>query len=140
MIDTKTASDLIQSGAKIVAVGDPGQLPPVHGATFFTQPDITLTQIHRQALESPIIRQAHAVRDNGQYQPDGADFQVIRKATDEQMMTADSILCWRNVTRHKVNARMRSLLGYSLPYPQSWRTRVVLEERASLRHLQRRHV
>jgi exodeoxyribonuclease V len=119
MIDAKTANDLLQSGAKIVAVGDPGQLPPVHGATFFNQPDITLTQIHRQALESPIIRQAHAVRENGGYQTDGADFQVVRKASDEQMMTADAILCWRNVTRHKVNSRMRSLLGYSLPYPQA---------------------
>jgi exodeoxyribonuclease-5 len=59
MIDARTATDLIQSGAKIIAVGDPGQLPPVHGATFFSHPDITLTQIHRQALESPIIRQAH---------------------------------------------------------------------------------
>ena len=35
------------------------------------------------------------------------------------MMAADTILCWRNVTRHKVNARMRSLLGYNLPYPQA---------------------
>ena len=77
------------------------------------------TQIHRQALESPIIRQAHAVRDGGAYQPDTADFQVVRKAGDEQMMAADTILCWRNVTRHKVNARMRSLLGYNLPYPQA---------------------
>ena len=119
MIDAKTANDLIQSGAKIVAVGDPGQLPPVHGATFFNRPDITLTQIHRQALESPIIRQAHAVRDGGAYQPDTADFQIVRKASDEQMMAADTILCWRNVTRHKVNARMRSLLGYNLPYPQA---------------------
>ena len=119
MIDAKTATDLIQSGAKIVAVGDPGQLPPVHGATFFSHPDITLTQIHRQALESPIIRQAHAVRDGGAYQPDTADFQVVRKASDEQMMAAGTILCWRNVTRHKVNARMRSLLGYNLPYPQA---------------------
>ncbi len=119
MIDAKTANDLIQSGAKIVASGDPGQLPPVHGTTFFNRPDIALIQIHRQALESPIIRQAHAVRDGGAYQPDTADFQIVRKASDQQMMAADTILCWRNVTRHKVNARMRSLLGYNLPYPQA---------------------
>ena len=117
MIDAKTANDLLQSGAKIVAVGDPGQLPPVHGATFFNQPDITLTQIHRQALESPIIRQAHAVRENGSYQPDGADFQTVHTASDEQMLLADTILCWRKVTRHRINARMRSLLDCNLPYP-----------------------
>src|SRR6476619_373821 len=42
MIDRKTANDLLQSGAKIIAVGDPGQLPPVHGAQFFSQADMTL--------------------------------------------------------------------------------------------------
>jgi exodeoxyribonuclease-5 len=127
MIDGKTANDLIQSGAKIVAVGDPGQLPPVHGATFFNQPDITLTQIHRQALESPIIRQAHAVRDGGAYHQDTADFQVVRNASNEQIMEAGTILCWRNVTRHKVNAKMRSLLGYNLPYPQAGETVLCLK-------------
>src|SRR5450631_3253354 len=127
MIDARTATDLIQSGAKIVAVGDPGQLPPVHGATFFSHPDITLAQIHRQALESPIIRQAHAVRDGGAYQPDTADFQVVRKVSDEQIMEAGTILCWRNVTRHRVNAKMRSLLGYNLPYPQGGETVLCLK-------------
>ena len=51
MIDSKTANDLLKSGALVIAVGDPGQLPPVHGAPFFNQADITLTTIHRQALE-----------------------------------------------------------------------------------------
>ena len=51
MIDRKTANDLLQSGARIVAVGDPGQLPPVQGAPFFNDADITLRTIHRQALE-----------------------------------------------------------------------------------------
>ena len=48
MMDQKTAHGLLASGAKIVAVGAPGQLPPVYGAQFFNQPDTMLQTIHRQ--------------------------------------------------------------------------------------------
>jgi exodeoxyribonuclease V len=119
MIDRKTAQDLLNSGAKIVAVGDPGQLPPVHGAPFFERADIVLTEIHRQALESAILRQAHNVREHGLYEADGEDFRVVRKVTDQELRAADAILCWRNVTRHKLNARMRDLLAFDLPYPMA---------------------
>jgi exodeoxyribonuclease-5 len=127
LIDRKTANDLLQSGAKIIAVGDPGQLPPVHGAQFFSQADVTLQTIHRQALDSPILRQAHSVRETGRYEADGDEFQVVRKATDEEMMAADAILCWRNVTRHKINTRMRQLLGFHLPYPMIGETVLCLK-------------
>ena len=38
-------------------LGDPGQLPPISGGGFFTEqePDILLTEIHRQARDNPII-------------------------------------------------------------------------------------
>ena len=119
MVDTKTAYDLMVSGAKIVAVGDPGQLPPVHGAEYFNEPDITLTEIHRQALESPILRQAHNMRANGCYEADGEDFKVVKRISDKQLMEADTILCWRNATRHRLNAKLRSLHGCDMPYPMA---------------------
>src|ERR1700693_3024326 len=127
MIDRNTANDLIASGAKIIAVGDPGQLPPIQGASFFNQPDVTLETIHRQALDSAVLRQAHMMREHGVYRADGVDFQVVKKSTDEQMMAADTILCWRNATRHRINARMRSLLGFHLPYPMAGETVVCLK-------------
>jgi exodeoxyribonuclease-5 len=127
MIDQKTARDLLQSGAKIVAVGDPGQLSPVHGVSFFNDPDVTLSTIHRQALDSAVLRQAHAMRQTGRYQADGDDFEVVRSASDEQMMTVDTILCWRNATRHAINAKMRKLLGYNLPYPMAGETVLCLK-------------
>ena len=71
MIDRKTANDLLQSGVKIIAVGEPGELPPVHGAEFFYEADITLKEIHRQALDSAVLRQAHAMRESGSYEPMG---------------------------------------------------------------------
>ena len=119
MIDVKTANDLLKSGALIIAVGDPGQLPPVHGAPFFNQADITLTTIHRQALDSAVLRQAHSMREHGHYEADGPDFQIVRKASEEQMLAADTILCWRNATRRKINKQMRTLLGFNLPYPMA---------------------
>ena len=65
MINEAMAKDLMATGAKIIACGDPGQLPPVEGKQFFTTPNITLKTIHRQALESPIIP-AGACRAAGQ--------------------------------------------------------------------------
>ena len=67
------------------------------------------------------------MRETGTYQADGDDFQVIRRLTDEQMLAANTILCWRNVTRHKLNAKMRDLLGYTLPYPQAGETVLCLK-------------
>ena len=48
----------------MLVLGDPAQLPPVRGGGFFTQgePDVMLTEIHRQAGESAIIRLATMAR------------------------------------------------------------------------------
>src|SRR5271168_4049877 len=45
--------DLARTGINIIALGDPGQLPPIKGRPFFRDCDFELTQIHRQALQSP---------------------------------------------------------------------------------------
>jgi len=74
MISAKEAADILATGITVIAIGDPGQLPPISGEPFFTTASFTLEQIHRQALASPIIRQAHAVRQNGDYAADGTRF------------------------------------------------------------------
>jgi exodeoxyribonuclease V len=116
MVDTKIGNDLKQTGAKIIASGDPGQLQPVNGKQLFNKADFTLTEIHRQALESPIIRQAHSVRQNGRYKTDGDNFQV-REFTMDDLKTADMVLCWKNKTRQEMNKIMREIRGYTNPYP-----------------------
>lgn len=130
MIDQKMAKDLLQSGAKIIAVGDPAQLPPFSGASFFNKPDAVLIEVHRQALESAVLRQAHAVRLTGRYEADGDDFVVIDKAKAEHMLAADVILCWRNATRHRLNYKMRDLLECDLPYPMAGEQVVCLKNAA----------
>ena len=51
-------------GKKILIMGDPGQLKPVQGFGYWTErePDAFLTEVHRQALDSPILRLATLAR------------------------------------------------------------------------------
>lgn len=115
MIGQRLANDLLATGATIIACGDPGQLPPVNDIPFFTKPDAELTEIHRQAQESPIIRQAHNVRNTGMYEPDGEGFQVISFAEPRHILGADIILCYANITRKRLNSRKRQLLDFAGP-------------------------
>ena len=122
MINEAMAQDLIRTGAKIIACGDPGQLPPVEGKQFFSKPNIALQTIHRQALESPIIRQAHAVRQGNPYESDGDAFRVARhgELTANEKLDADIILCWTNATKRAINRHVRELRGFQfMPHPQA---------------------
>lgn len=111
MLDEWIMRDFLNTGCKIVACGDPGQLPPVKGKRFFQKSDAKLTQIHRQAWDSAIIRQAHSIRGNGYYVPDGVDFQVKQSVSGEEILAAEVILCWRNATRINLNRLVRAWKG-----------------------------
>src|SRR5690606_12740333 len=54
MVGAELAKDLLSFGKKVLVLGDPFQLPPVKDAGFFTNidPDIMLTEIHRQAADN----------------------------------------------------------------------------------------
>jgi exodeoxyribonuclease V len=115
MIGRRLAEDLLATGATVVACGDPGQLPPVNDAQFFVEPSAMLTEVHRQASQSPIIRQAHNVRNTGCYEPDGEGFRVIEFAEEDDILQADILLCYMNITRKRLNRKKRSYLGFSGP-------------------------
>jgi exodeoxyribonuclease-5 len=115
MIDTHLGGDLIATGARVTTTGDPGQLPPVRGQRYFQGADFTLKHIHRQALESAIIRQAHKVRNEGFYTADGPDFRVSNYVSAEDFLAADVILCWKNQTRRHLNGLARAHRGFSGP-------------------------
>ena len=110
-VSTELATDLLATGCRVVACGDPGQLPPVNGKPFFTDADAMLRTVHRQAWDSPIIRQAHAVREGRGYAADGDDFRVERHVSHEDIVASDMILCWRNATRSALNHLKRAHLG-----------------------------
>ena len=65
MVGEDMARDLMSFKKPILVLGDPGQLPPIKGEGAFTNvaPDIMLTEIHRQAAESAIIRLATMARE-----------------------------------------------------------------------------
>jgi exodeoxyribonuclease V len=67
MVDAQLGRDLLRFERPILVLGDPFQLQqPVEGAGFFTKhkPDVLLTEIHRQAQDSPIIQLATDVRQD----------------------------------------------------------------------------
>lgn len=93
-------------------------IPLVRGQSFFYNPDHLLTEIHRQAMDSPIIRQAHRVRAGQQYHSDGPEFRVARDGTDDDPLNAEVVLCWTNKTRHTLNDKCRKIRGYWQSHPQ----------------------
>jgi len=122
MVDNQMGQDLLSFGTKILVLGDPAQLPPVGGEGYFTkhQPDFMLTEIHRQAKESPIIHMATIVREGGQLEVGTyGNCEVWAPATDmlDIARHADQLLCGRNNTRQRANTRMRKLLGRDFPLP-----------------------
>ena len=65
MVDEELGRDLLSFGKKVLVLGDPAQLPPVKGGGYFTEaePDVMLTEVHRQAADNPIIRLSMDVRE-----------------------------------------------------------------------------
>src|SRR6187455_1307048 len=66
MVDAELGRDLLSFGKPVLVLGDPAQLPPVKGGGFFTEaePDVMLTEVHRQARDNPIIRLSMTIRDD----------------------------------------------------------------------------
>ena len=117
MVDKDMGSDLVSFGTPILVLGDPEQLPPVMGGGYFTEekPDVMLTEIHRQAQGSPIIKMATRVRlgaglDYGEW----GNSKVVHKGhlTMEQVaQDFDQILVGKNDTRKEMNRLIRDHLG-----------------------------
>jgi exodeoxyribonuclease-5 len=123
MVGGDMARDLLAFGKPILVLGDPGQLPPIRGEGAFTQaqPDVMLTEIHRQAGESAIIRLATMARQN-QHIPYGEHdahvWKIPRAAvTPEQMLRGGQVICGRNATRIHLNIAMKHAAGFDSVYP-----------------------
>jgi exodeoxyribonuclease-5 len=123
MVGVDMAQDLLAFGKPILVLGDPGQLPPVKSTGFFTEavPDVMLTEVHRQAADSPILRLATMARQ-GQDIPFGAfDDQVWKMSRHEvgpaQMLQGGQVICGTNATRRWLNTAMKRAAGFDADYP-----------------------
>ena len=123
MVDEDLGRDLLSFGKPVLVLGDTAQLPPVKGGGFFTdaEPDVMLTEVHRQAADNPIIRMSMTVREGGRLAlGDYGDSRVIRRAEIEapRVMQSDQVLVGINKTRRAYNGRMRTLLGHAGDKPE----------------------
>jgi exodeoxyribonuclease-5 len=124
MVDEELGRDLMSFGTPILVLGDPGQLPPISGAGFFTEaePDFLLTDIHRQARDNPIIRLALDVREGREFmRGDYGAAKVIGRdeVNQDLVLEADQVLVGINRTRRRYNQRLRELKGFAALYPQA---------------------
>lgn len=124
MVDEELGKDLLSFGVPVLVLGDPAQLPPVKGGGYFTdaEPDVMLTEVHRQAADDPIVRLSIQVRE-GEYLDYGryGESAVIRRADidKERVLEADQVLVGLNRSRRLYNQRIRALLGYPTPFPSA---------------------
>ena len=122
MIDEPMARDLLSFNIPILVLGDPGQLPPIKGTGYFTtrKPDYLLTEIHRQAAESPVLRLATMAR-KGERILTGAygDSKVIsrNRFNKEDALSVAQIICGSNKARVALIDEMRKFHGYSGTFP-----------------------
>ena len=104
---------LLSHGVHVIALGDPGQLPPVSGnSTILDHPHVVLEEVLRQAQDSPIIRLSMDIR-SGKYINYGGtkECRIVspEQVPDNVLLGADQILCGKNATRHQLNERLRKI-------------------------------
>lgn len=116
-----------QLGLNIVLIGDGFQLPPVEresqesgfsvfNSNFKADIRVNLTEVLRQALESPIIRISTDLRTKTDIMSAVAALPVVLTSGLDQAMIANGeaggvIVCHKNQTRHDLNVRLRKLRG-----------------------------
>lgn len=125
MVGEQVGADLLSFGCPVLALGDPGQLPPVQGRKYFQgEPDLMLTEVHRQAEENPVLRLATDARMGkvlglGSY----GESRVLRRPAGwggelpDALLAADQVLVGLNKTRRECNDHVRRWLGHERSTP-----------------------
>lgn len=125
-IDEVMGKDLESFGCRILCLGDPGQLPPIRGTGYYNEgpADVTLTEIHRQAADNPVLRLATLAREGknipyGEWMTGSGCARVVSKVSKEQALAADMVLTGTNKRRQAINRRHRELEGHTSPMPET---------------------
>jgi exodeoxyribonuclease V len=128
MVDAELGRDLLSFGVPVLVLGDPAQLPPIQSGVnaggFFTEhePDVMLTEVHRQAQDNPIVRLSMDIRAGDYLEPGrfGESEVVPKSKLDPKLvLEADQVLVGRNNTRRSYNARLRERRGFEGDMPSA---------------------
>jgi len=130
MLDERQFADLKEIFPTLLLFGDPAQLPPVQGQgtgggmVFETLPEnrkLTLSRIHRQDADNPILDLAHALADPllvfedfETMVQDAArrDARVVMaQRVEADLMARSPVLVWRNATRIRLIHAFRAAFG-----------------------------
>ena len=120
MLPKKMWDLLLKHHIYIIAMGDPGQLPPIDKTEangILDNPHVFLDEIMRQAKESEIIRLSMHIREGNPlstFKAEGTQVQVISKkdVVDGMWDCADQILCATNSQRNLLNQAIRAHKGF----------------------------
>lgn len=110
MVGEKLLDDIMSFGVPVLLVGDPNQLDPVNDNTVFDKCDYYLTEIVRQAQDSPVIWLSQQVL-NGSIPTGTFGTCQVRYGgiADNEFMYANQVLADTNKTRESLNSYMRKL-------------------------------
>ena len=125
MLPNKMWLTLLRHPVYILAVGDPGQLPPLPPKAgeeetnnhVLDNPHIFLDEIMRQAQDSEIIRLSMHVREGlslRDFPCAQEEVQIFKphQVVDGMYLWADQILCATNAKKNQINNFVRKQLGY----------------------------
>ena len=127
MLDERQFDDLREIFPTLVLFGDPAQLAPVgsSGEMVFDRLSgdrrLTLSRIHRQARDNPILDLAHALAEPDltfdRFERMVEEFAardpriVLAERVDSDLMARSPVLVWRNATRIRLITAFRSAHG-----------------------------
>lgn len=104
---------LLSHPVYVIALGDPGQLPPIgEPVDILESPHVFLDEIMRQAQESEIIRLSMDIRNGESLKTfKGKEVNIVEaKELNTGMFNwADQIICGKNNTRRYINNIMREI-------------------------------
>jgi exodeoxyribonuclease-5 len=123
MVTAKMVEDLHRTGAIVIFVGDPGQLPPVGDAGYFNkqEPDAMLSEIQRQALDNPIINLSMRVRNGERIESNIENAHIVKHCKTGYPITelskADQVITGMNFMRRRLNRAIRKVRGFEGKFP-----------------------
>lgn len=109
MVSNDIMEDLLSFGIRIIALGDPCQLPPPFGNTnnLYKHPDVILDEPLRQSLDNPIIYLANKARNHERITVGDYGNSVIVTDKSHMLMenfkNANQIIACKNATVKKLN-------------------------------------